>query len=166
MSLYDRLTNKLGDEEPSGGLTPLDIADLPTPQRKVMFSLLRDTKAATEGISKEQINKKLEDPLELDNTLADLVKSGWLIETGEHPHVRYKVNIRRKRISSLGFGIWSSLSERITSKLEEFEGSEGAPAQRSSVPRTFTDATRETSDSSDTRPPLDQDDSTDNDDQE
>ncbi len=138
MSLYDRLTNKIGDDdEPSRGLTPLDIADLPAPQRKVMFSLLRDTKAATEGISLEQLSENLGEPENLPDTIAALIKSGWLIEIGEENR-RYKVNIRRKRSSSLGFGIWTSLSDRITQKMSEFDVND-LPARKTQLPNTLID---------------------------
>lgn len=138
MSLYDRLTNKIGDDdEPSRGLTPLDIADLPAPQRKVMFSLLRDTKAATEGISIEQLSENLGKPENLPDTIAALMKSGWLIEIGEENR-RYKVNIRRKRGSSLGFGIWTSLSDRITQKMSEFDVDD-VPARKTQLPKTLSD---------------------------
>ena len=139
MSLYDRLTNKIGDDdEPSRGLTPLDIADLPAPQRKVMFSLLRDTKAATEGIEFDRLNENLGNPENLEQTITELLKSGWLIEVGEENH-RYKVNIRRKRGSSLGFGIWTSLSDRITQKMSEFD-LEDLPARNPQLPQTLTGA--------------------------
>ncbi|MCI0709347.1 MAG: hypothetical protein L0154_04210 [Chloroflexi bacterium] len=128
MSLYDRLTNQIGDDdEPRGGLTPLDIADLPAAQRKVMFSLLRDTKAATEGITRATLFEKLDAPDDFEETLNSLVTNGWLIAVGEEDSRRYKVNIRRKRSSSLSFGIWSSLSERITAKMESMESDTPSP---------------------------------------
>lgn len=139
MSLYDQLSNKIGDDdEPNRGLTPLDIADLPAAQRKVMFSLLRDTKAATEGVTFEKLNEVLGEPPNLSETLDDLIKSGWLIEIGEENR-RYKVNIRRKRGSSLGFGIWSSLSDRITQKLGEFEDDNDSP-RKSQIPKSLSDS--------------------------
>ena len=48
-SLYDRLTDKIGDEK-TEGITPLDIADLPEPLKQVMFSLLRDPHSNSEGV--------------------------------------------------------------------------------------------------------------------
>lgn len=140
MSLYDRLTNRIDDDEPEGGLSPLDIADLPPDQRKVMFSLLRDTQAATQGISIDRLNKKLGDPESLQETVDILVQNGWLIAVGEEENLRYKVNIRRKRSSSLNFGIWSSLSERITGKMSEFEETD-TPARETKLPDSFTNAT-------------------------
>jgi hypothetical protein len=45
--------------------------------------------------------------------LNELTQNNWLIRQGEAATVRYKVNIRRKRGSSLGGNIWSSLSSRL-----------------------------------------------------
>ena len=140
MSLYDRLNNRLDDDdnnEQGANLTPLDIADLPTPQRKVMFSLLRDNKAATEGVTFARLSEKLEAPPNLVDTVAELLRSGWLIEIGEGESLRYKVNIRRKRSSTLGFGIWSSLSDRITRNIEALENEPFTPRQNN-LPEAFT----------------------------
>ena len=141
MSMYDRLTNKLDDDsdQPSG-LSPLDIAELPGDQRKAMFSLLREAKAATEGMDYDQIAKMLENPDDLDKTLAELVKNGWLIETGEAPHFRYKVNIRRKRGSTLGMGLWASLSERITSRMADIEDAPPQPRRRPALSSDYLDS--------------------------
>lgn len=137
MSLYDRIANQLDDDdEPRGGLTPLDIADLPAAQRKVMFSLLRDTRAATEGITPADLFEKLDAPEEFEETLHSLVTNGWLIAVGEEDSRRYKVNIRRKRSSSLSFGIWSSLSERITAKMEDMDSD--APTPSPKLPDAFS----------------------------
>jgi hypothetical protein len=157
MSLYDRLNNRLGsedDDQGSGSLTPLDIADLPPGQRKVMFSLLRDTKAATEGVTLARLEEKLENPPNLIDSVTELVRSGWLIELGEGEAQRFKVNLRRKRSSSLGFGIWSSLSERITSRMQELEDMPSTP-RVSNLPQSFT-----TAKSSDAEKPADSDDDT------
>jgi hypothetical protein len=147
MGLYDRLTDRIGDdngEESSGGLTPLDIADLPPAQRKVMFSLLRDTKTATEGIGFDQLQIKLDHPEGLATTISELIKNNWLIAIGEEGNLRYKVNIRRKRSSSLGFGIWSSLSERITQRLDTTDSGISFKPKRV-LPSAFVEGKRQTS---------------------
>jgi hypothetical protein len=42
-----------------------------------------------------------------------LTQNSWLIRQGEAATVRYKVNLRRKRGSTLGGSIWSTLSSRL-----------------------------------------------------
>jgi hypothetical protein len=73
--LYDRLQAQLDDdrsEEKPAGLTPLDIADLPETQRRVMFVILRDASASTEGITLPALHQKLADVADLDRILDEL----------------------------------------------------------------------------------------------
>ena len=113
--LYDRLQSQLGDEDDKpAGLTPLDIAGLPEGQRRVMFALLRDADASSEGITQDVLQAKLGDLEELSGILADLTKQSWLIALGEPPDIRYKVNLRRKRGSKIASNLWASLSDRLT----------------------------------------------------
>ncbi len=113
--LYDRLMDQLGDDDDGqpAGLTPLDIADLPEQQRQVMFALLRDSRASAGGVTLDMLQEKLSEIEDLDSVLNDLTQNNWLIRQGEAATVRYRVNLRRKRGSSLGGNIWSSLSSRL-----------------------------------------------------
>jgi hypothetical protein len=113
--LYDRLMDQLGDDDSDqpAGLTPLDIADLPEPQRQVMFALLRDSRASASGVTLDVLYEKFSEFEDLDSTLDELTKNNWLIRQGEAATIRYKVNLRRKRGSTLGGNIWSSLSSRL-----------------------------------------------------
>ncbi len=67
--LYDRLKDQLGndDDDQPGGLTPLDIADLPDEQRQVMFALLRDARASAGGIALAALQEKLSEIDGLDS---------------------------------------------------------------------------------------------------
>lgn len=115
-NIYDRLKGQLGDDK-SDGITALDIADLPEVQQKIMFSLLRDHSTATKGVTQEALQSKLKAPVEnIGSVLAELAKNGWLIVMGEETERRYRINLRRKRGASLGFGIWSNVLERLTPK--------------------------------------------------
>jgi hypothetical protein len=113
--LYDHLKDQLGndDENQPTGLTPLDIADLPDAQRQVMFALLRDNRSSANGLSADLLREKLPGAEGLAAVLDELTLNSWLIRLGEAPNVRYKVNLRRKRGSSLGGGLWSSLSRLL-----------------------------------------------------
>lgn len=111
--LYDRLNAQLGSEEP-GGITPLDITDLPQEQKQLMLALLRDQGGAMDGVTRASLDNKWSESLnDLDATLAELARNGWLIVLGEAPNQRYRVNLRAKRGSKGGFGLWSILAERM-----------------------------------------------------
>ncbi len=111
--LYDRLQNQLGDDDDDkpSGITPLDIADLPEPQRRVMLALLRDPRSTSDGTAEETLVNKFGETEELFGTLNELIGAGWLIAMGEPPRLRYKVNLRRKRGSS--GSMWASLSDYL-----------------------------------------------------
>ena len=120
--IYDQLRDQLGDDDdrPSG-MTTLDIADLPAAQRRVMFTLLRDSEAAVEGITLVDLAARLADTArpegapELAETLDDLTQQGWLILRGEPPRARYKVNLRRReRSGGRGLNVWALLTDRLT----------------------------------------------------
>lgn len=114
-SLYDRLQDQLGDEDEqsTAGLSPLDLADLPDPQRKVMFFLLRGARAKASDVAREQMAQALDDVDDLDGALDALTKRGWLIAFGEPPDVRYRINFRQRRGSQLSVNLWSTLIEHL-----------------------------------------------------
>lgn len=112
--LFDRINAHVGKDEPTG-ITPLDITDLPADQKQIMLSLLRDQGGTGDGVPRDSLNKKFSDKLNtLDATLNELARNGWLIEMGEAPNQRYRVNLRAKRGSGGSFGLWSVLSDRIS----------------------------------------------------
>ena len=125
--LYDRLNDRLddNDDDASTGLTPLEIAELPAAQRRVMFALLRDSTASTEGLPLDALQAMFAGE-DLTQTLEDLTQAQWLIRMGEPPHERYKVNLRRRRGSSLGANLWGSLNARL-SDLGDDDGDDDAP---------------------------------------
>lgn len=115
--LFDRLSAQLDDDEPSG-ITPLDIADLPTVQRQIMLALLRDHHASTDGVSVAALRSRMiDDSADLDGTLSELARKGWLVALGEGANVRYRVNLRPKRGSSASANLWSNLSDRLSKDL-------------------------------------------------
>ena len=112
--LFERLQAELGDDEP-GGVTPLEIADLPDAQRRILLWMLRDRAAASDGVAAQGIRDRMPDaPSDCAKIVDLLARSGWVIALGEAPHVRYKVNLRRKRGSTSGFGLWSVINERLS----------------------------------------------------
>ncbi|MBI5959728.1 MAG: hypothetical protein HY866_13385 [Chloroflexi bacterium] len=137
--IYDRLSAKLGndDSDKPSGLSPLEIASLPDAQRQIMFGLLRDTSLVTEGLTAESVlREKFANIEDLTLVLADLTQNGWLIRLGDPPNVRYRVNLRHKRGSSIDINIWSSLSDHLgqPSRAEKKTGDEDTGESTSSFP--------------------------------
>ncbi|MCB9437896.1 MAG: hypothetical protein H6673_13050 [Anaerolineales bacterium] len=90
------------------GVTPLDIADLPEDQKRIMFSMLRDQKASSDGVTLDELQEQLGAEESLTDTLTQLADEEWLVVAGTPPNERYKVNLRRKR-GRLRGNIWSAL---------------------------------------------------------
>jgi hypothetical protein len=99
-------------DEPGPGITTMDIMDLEADQRSVMLMLLRDQNKV-DGVPREAIEQRfLERMPDLDGTIRILMQHGWLIELGEWPAVRYRVNLRARRGHG-GLGLWSFLSDLV-----------------------------------------------------
>ena len=120
--LFDRLQNELDIRAKEDGITPLDLAELPTPLRRIMRKMLRAIE-----LDKNEIGQIFNDlPAEerkevknLDDALKILTKQGWLIALGDGGNRRYKVNLRRKRGSELAADIFNKLDERLSQRQEE-----------------------------------------------
>src|SRR5436190_1720073 len=113
--VFDRLNSKLEARAMEGGISALDLKDLPPGLRKVMRLMLREVEMGYPAICEametmpeaERLNRS-----ELDQALEQLSKQGWLIKLGEE-RITYKVNLRRKAGSTLAQGIWNALDKKI-----------------------------------------------------
>ena len=114
--IFDRLQKQINDKQKEGGITALDLADLPPALRKIMRFMLRQlqmnypqlcdfVESMPEG---ERLSRT-----ELDEALKTLSQQAWLIQIGEGERAIYKVNLRRKAGSTLASGIWQSLDAKL-----------------------------------------------------
>ena len=92
------------------GVTTLDIAGLPEDQKQLMFLLLRDKTAKSEGLTHDALYEQFGDAMNLDDILHTLSEENWLSVIGSPPDERYKVNLKRKR-SRLNDSLWSALED-------------------------------------------------------
>jgi hypothetical protein len=111
--VFDRLNKRMGIESQEGGITPLDLADLPPLHRKVMRYLLREHELLYSEIREWAEDWSEADRGELDGILETLTRQFWLIKRGEGERVRYQANLRRKAGSKIAQGIWNVLDEKI-----------------------------------------------------
>jgi hypothetical protein len=114
--VFDRLNKKLELEKKEGGISPLDLAELPPKLRNIMRMMLREVDMyhadLVEAVEDMPNDMRL-DARELDQALQVLVEQGWLIRRGEGDKLNYQVNLRRKPGSKLAQGIWSILDTKI-----------------------------------------------------
>lgn len=113
MNVFDRLQKKLEVDQHEGGISPLDLADLPPELRKIMRFMLREVELSYSEICEavgEMDDLKMKQK-QLDEALQTLTRQGWLILRGEGERMRYQVNLRHKPGSKLA--IWGLLDDKI-----------------------------------------------------
>ena len=114
--VFDRLSKGLEDKKKEGGITPLDLADLPPALRKIMRLMLReiqlDYNKLCDTMDAMPENERLSRN-DLDDALSNLTNQFWLIRIGEGQKAIYKVNLRKKAGSTLAGGIWDSLDTKL-----------------------------------------------------
>jgi hypothetical protein len=114
--IFDRLQKQIDDKRKEGGITVLDLADLPPALRKIMLLMLRQLQmnypqlcdAMDQLPEEEQLTRA-----NLDEALKKLAEQAWLIQIGTGESAIYKVNLRRKAGSKLGEGIWQNLDAKL-----------------------------------------------------
>lgn len=114
--IFDRLQKEIENKQGEGGITALDLADLPPALRKIMRLMLRELQLSypqlTEAIASLPDAERL--PLkELDEALEVLTRQAWLIRIGAGDKAIYKVNLRRKAGSTVASGIWNTLDSKL-----------------------------------------------------
>lgn len=120
--VFDRLQKEIENKQGEGGITALDLADLPPALRKIMRLMLRElqldyprlTDALASLPDAERIPVK-----DLDEALEVLTRQAWLIRIGQGKKAIYKVNLRPKVGSMLAGGIWNTLNSKLKDKPEE-----------------------------------------------
>ncbi len=114
--VFTRLQTIIEDKNKQGGITALDLADLPPSLRKIMRLILRQIRmdypqlcAAVDALPEPERLARAD----LDRSLETLTSQAWLTRLGEGAKAVYKVNLRAKSGSSLASGIWASLDEKL-----------------------------------------------------
>lgn len=114
--VFDRLQKEIEDKQKDGGITPLDMVDLPPALRKIMRVMLRRVQMSypelTEAMKSVPEKERLSND-ELEEAIATLVEQSWLMKLGEGERAIYKVNLRRKSGSTLASGIWQALDSKL-----------------------------------------------------
>jgi hypothetical protein len=114
--VFDRLQKKIDDKRKEGGISVLDLAELPPALRKIMQLLLRritmNTAQLHEAIDQFPEDERLTHAA-LDEALKKLLDQAWLIQIGAGERAIYKVNLRRRAGSHLPETIWQNLDSKL-----------------------------------------------------
>lgn len=117
--VFDRLKKEIENKGSEGGITALDMVDLPPTLRKIMRLMLRKLQLnypqLLETVAAFPENERLSNK-DLDEALEALTVQGWLVRIGQGEKAIYKVNLRRKAGSQLASGVWNTLDEKLKGK--------------------------------------------------
>jgi hypothetical protein len=119
--VFDRLQKEIENKQGEGGITALDLAQLPPALRKIMRVMLRELELGTGQITEAMAalpEAERLSPQQLAEALDTLTQQGWLTRIGNPERAIYKVNLRRKAGSTLASGIWQSLDSKLKDKPE------------------------------------------------
>jgi len=119
--VFDRLQKQIDDKQSEGGITALDLADLPPALRRIMRLMLRELQLSYPEITNTVASFPEAEriaPKDLDDALDTLTRQAWLIRLGEGQKAIYKVNLRRKSGSNLAGGVWNTLDAKLKDKPE------------------------------------------------
>jgi len=120
--VFDRLQRQIEDKKQEGGITALDLADLPPALRKIMRLMLRQLEMTypqlVEAMAKMPEDERLSQQ-DLDLALDALSTQFWLMRFGHGERATYKVNLRRKAGSTLSTNIWANLDAKISGEKPE-----------------------------------------------
>jgi hypothetical protein len=114
--IFDRLQKQIDDKRKEGGITVLDLADLPSALRNVMRLMLRQVQMTYLQLCEAMDQLPADERMpraHLDEALQKLAEQAWLIRIGEGERAIYKVNLRRKPGSKLGESIWENLDAKL-----------------------------------------------------
>lgn len=117
--VFDRLNKEIENKQQEGGITPLDLADLPPALRKIMRLMLRELQMSYPRLCEAMDSMPEAERLSRDDlheALSTLTQQAWLIRIGQGEKAIYKVNLRRRAGSTLTAGIWSSLDSKLKDK--------------------------------------------------
>jgi len=117
--LFDRLQGEIDNRNEGGGISPMDLLELPEHMRMIMRKMLRSRSMGKDEIirfvstweEEKRVSKE-----DLEKSLNYLVDQGWLIELGEGEMLGYRVNLRRKKGSTLSDSLWGAINSKLVDR--------------------------------------------------
>lgn len=129
-TIYDRLKQKLQVQHRKGGISPLELAELPPRLKKVMRLLIRELEMNYPDLCQAIAEMPAADQLsteELDEALDTLTRQNWLKRDYDRGIPQYKVNLRRKAGSALPPGVWTNLNNHLSQQTKPENSEQNQP---------------------------------------
>ncbi len=107
--LFDRLQDEINSREQQGGLSPVDLLDLPPALATIIKKIVRRN-----GMKLAEIATALnQSPEDTQKALDELVDKGYIRRVEVKQEVWYKAHFRRKTDKPLDHSFWSALDSLI-----------------------------------------------------
>jgi DNA-binding IclR family transcriptional regulator len=112
--LFDRLQDEINSREQPGGLSPVDLLDLPPTLANIIKKIIRKN-----GMKLSEIAAALDQSLEeTRQALDELVDKGYVRRVEVKQEFWYKAHFGRKADKTLNQSVWSAL-DRVIEEEEE-----------------------------------------------
>lgn len=107
--LFNRLQDELDSQDQPGGLSPVDLLDLPPELSKVITKMIRRN-----GLKLQDVAEALEQtPAEARKTLDELVQKGYVRQIEVENEIWYKPRFAQKRSRKLSSSLWQALDDVV-----------------------------------------------------
>ncbi len=107
--LFNRLQDEIDARDEPGGLSPIDLLDMPKALATVINQIIRKNGIKLEDIAAE-LNQSSADT---KATLDELVEKGYVRRVEVRDQIWYKAHFGRKADKVLSSSIWSSLDDVV-----------------------------------------------------
>ena len=113
--LFDRLQDEINSREQPGGLSPVDLLDLPPTLANIIKKIIRKN-----GMKLSEIAAALDQsPEETRQALDELVDKGYVRRVEVKQEFWYKAHFGRKADKTLNQSVWSALDQVIEEEEEK-----------------------------------------------
>jgi len=112
--LFDRLQDEINSREQPGGLSPVDLLDLPPTLAGIIKKIIRKN-----GMKLAEIAAALnQNPEETQQALDELVAKGFVRRVEVKNELWYKAHFGRKADKTLNQSVWAALDRVIEEEQE------------------------------------------------
>jgi hypothetical protein len=120
---FDSFQKPMRGESRDGGISPLDLAELPSLLRKIMRHILREREVTHAALCQwvaEMPELERPSPEDFSQALESLRQQSWLAISGEGDAACYQVNLRRKPpTKKTSQTVWDALDTKFLDSLDK-----------------------------------------------
>lgn len=113
--LFNRLQDEIDSQDEPGGLSPVDLLDLPDEIAKIIRAIIRQNGMKLADVAAALDNSEEE----TRQTLDELIQKGFVREIQVKNEIWYKARFARKHKSTISSSLWQALDDVVEPPSEE-----------------------------------------------